>query len=42
MNFDITDNIRFVADIRGNFRTSAQELAPLPFTDSGPDVGWLL
>jgi iron complex outermembrane receptor protein len=38
MNFDITDNIRFVADVRGNFRTSAQQLAPLPF--SGTDPMW--
>ena len=31
-HFDITDNIRFNSEIRGNFRESRQELAPLPYT----------
>ncbi len=30
-HFDITDNIRFFAEVRGNFRESAQELAPMPY-----------
>jgi outer membrane receptor protein involved in Fe transport len=34
-NFDITDNMRFVGSLRGNLRTSAQELAPMPY-DSRP------
>ena len=32
----MTDNIRFNAEIRGNFRESAQELAPLPYTPGDP------
>lgn len=35
-HFDLTDNIRFNAEIRGNFRESAQELAPLPYTPGDP------
>ncbi len=35
-HFDLTDNVRFNAEIRGNLRTSAQELAPLPFTGGDP------
>ena len=35
-HFDITEDIRFYAEVRGNFRESAQQLAPLPFTDSDP------
>lgn len=34
-NFDITDQMRFNASLRGNLRTSSQELAPLPY-DSRP------
>lgn len=35
-HFDVTDNVRFNAEFRGNFRESAQELAPTPiFTDVG-------
>jgi len=35
-HFDITDNIRFNTEFRGNFRESAQQLAPLPFTGGDP------
>ncbi len=35
-HFDLSDNVRFNATIRGNLRTSAQELAPLPFTGGDP------
>ncbi len=35
-HFDVTDNVRFNMEFRGNFRESAQQLAPLPFTDSDP------
>jgi outer membrane receptor protein involved in Fe transport len=35
-HFDVTDNVRFNAEFRGNFRQSAQELAPTPlFCDVG-------
>ncbi|MDT8321292.1 MAG: TonB-dependent receptor [Xanthomonadales bacterium] len=35
-HFDVTDNVRFNAEFRGNFRESAQELAPTPiFCDVG-------
>jgi iron complex outermembrane receptor protein len=37
-NFDVTDNVSFSAELRGNFRDSAQELAPMPYnspTDPG-------
>jgi outer membrane receptor protein involved in Fe transport len=30
-HFDITDNVRFNFELRGNFRESAQELAPSPY-----------
>jgi outer membrane receptor protein involved in Fe transport len=35
-HFDLTDNIRFNAEVRGNFRSSSQELAPLPYTGGDP------
>jgi len=35
-HFDISQHVRFNAEIRGNFRTSSQELAPLPFTGGDP------
>lgn len=35
-NFELTDNIRFKTELRGNFRESAQQLAPLPFTGGDP------
>jgi len=35
-HFDLTDNIRFNSEIRGNFRESSQELAPLPYTPGDP------
>ncbi len=35
-HFDLTDNIRFNSEFRGNFRESAQQLAPLPFTGGDP------
>ena len=35
-HFDITDNIRFNAEFRGNHRSSAQQLAPLPFSSTDP------
>jgi iron complex outermembrane receptor protein len=35
-HFDLTDNVRFTTEIRGNYRTSSQELAPLPFTGGDP------
>lgn len=35
-HFDLTDNIRFSAEIRGNSRKSEQFLAPLPFTGGDP------
>ena len=38
-HFDIRDNIRFNAEIRGNFRESALELAPMPY-NSGTDPAW--
>lgn len=34
--FDVTDTVRFNVSVRGNFRQSAQELAPLPFTGGDP------
>ena len=34
--FDVSDRVRFKANFRGNFRESAQELAPLPY-DSATD-----
>ena len=35
-HFDLTNDIRFNAEIRGNDRSSAQQLAPLPFTGGDP------
>jgi len=35
-HFDLTDNVRFNFEFRGNYRESAQELAPQPYTDSDP------
>lgn len=35
-NFELTDSVRFNAEFRGNQRTSAQQLAPLPFTGGDP------
>ena len=35
-HFDLTDDIRFNAEVRGNLRTSEQKLAPLPFTGGDP------
>ena len=35
-DFELTDSIRFSAEFRGNQRTSAQQLAPLPFTGGDP------
>ena len=37
--FDISDRVRFKASFRGNFRESAQELAPLPY-DTRTDPGF--
>jgi outer membrane receptor protein involved in Fe transport len=38
-HFDLSDQVRFSFEIRGNFRESAQELAPLPY-DSRLDPGY--
>jgi len=35
-NFELSDSVRFKAEFRGNQRTSAQQLAPLPFTGGDP------
>lgn len=35
-NFELSDTVRFSAEFRGNQRTSAQQLAPLPFTGGDP------
>jgi iron complex outermembrane receptor protein len=35
-HFELADNVRFNAEFRGNQRTSAQQLAPLPFTGGDP------
>jgi outer membrane receptor protein involved in Fe transport len=35
-HFDLTDTVRFNTSVRGNFRESAQELAPLPYTPGDP------
>jgi len=35
-HFDLTENVRFNAEIRGNLRTSEQKLAPMPFTGGDP------
>lgn len=37
--FDVSENIRFKASLRGNFRESSQELAPLPY-DSASDPAY--
>lgn len=34
--FEVVDDVYFRTEIRGNTRTSAQELAPLPFTGGDP------
>jgi outer membrane receptor protein involved in Fe transport len=34
--FELTDKINFTAEFRGNQRSSAQQLAPLPFTGGDP------
>lgn len=34
--FDLTDNVQFNFEFRGSYRESAQELAPLPYTDTDP------
>ena len=34
--FDLANNITFSAEVRGNDRSSAQQLAPLPFTGGDP------
>ena len=35
-HFDITETVRFNTSLRGNFRTSSQELAPVPYTPGDP------
>jgi iron complex outermembrane recepter protein len=35
-HFDLTDTVRFNTMVRGNFRESSQELAPLPYTGTDP------
>jgi outer membrane receptor protein involved in Fe transport len=35
-NYEISDSVQFSAEFRGNQRTSAQQLAPLPFTGGDP------
>lgn len=35
-HFELTDTVNFSAEFRGNQRTSAQQLAPLPFTGGDP------
>ena len=35
-NYEVTDSIQFKAEFRANQRTSAQQLAPLPFTGGDP------
>jgi outer membrane receptor protein involved in Fe transport len=35
-NYEISDKVQFSAEFRGNQRTSAQQLAPLPFTGGDP------
>ncbi len=35
-HFDLSENVRFNAEIRGSLRTSEQKLAPLPFTGGDP------
>jgi iron complex outermembrane receptor protein len=38
-SFDLTSNLRFVTEFRGNFRKSSQELAPQPY-NSPTDPGY--
>ncbi len=35
-NFELTDTVALSVGVRGNFRQSAQELAPLPYTGGDP------
>ena len=35
-HFDITETVRFNTSLRGNFRESSQELAPVPYTPGDP------
>ena len=35
-NFELTETVSFSVGVRGNFRKSAQELAPLPYTGGDP------
>ena len=35
-NFDLSDSVQFSVGLRGNFRKSKQELAPLPYTGGDP------
>jgi outer membrane receptor protein involved in Fe transport len=35
-HFDLTDTVTFNGSVRGNWRQSAQELAPMPFTGGDP------
>ena len=35
-NFDLTENVQFNVGLRGNFRQSKQELAPMPYTGGDP------
>ncbi len=35
-HFDVTETVRFNTSYRGNFRSSEQELAPLPYTGGDP------
>ncbi|MEQ9562182.1 MAG: TonB-dependent receptor, partial [Woeseiaceae bacterium] len=35
-HFDLSDTVRFNTSVRGNFRESSQELAPLPYTPGDP------
>lgn len=34
--FDLTESVRFNTSLRGNFRSSSQELAPVPYTPGDP------
>ena len=38
-HFDLNENVRFNMEFRGNFRQSAQELAPMPY-NSPSDPAW--
>lgn len=35
-HFDVTETVRFNTSVRGNSRTSSQELAPVPYTPGDP------